>query len=76
MHRIWLAEHDALQRFFERAQPLAIRRRRLPGRDPGNPRDDALDVRGVDNQGRRLVGYGAWVAWVRWVGWVWWNWIW
>ena len=50
MHRFRLAEDHALQRFFERAQALAIRGGRLPRRNPGNAGDDALDVGGVDDQ--------------------------
>ena len=54
MHGLGLAEDDALERFFERAQPFPVRGRRLTRRNPGNPRDDALDIGGVDDgRGRR-----------------------
>ena len=40
VHGLVLAEHDALERFLERPQPLAIRRRGLPGGDARHARDD------------------------------------
>ena len=45
VHRLVLAEHHALERFFERAQPLAIRRRGLPRRDARHARDDRARCR-------------------------------
>ena len=46
LHRLVLAEHDALQRLLERAQPLAVRRAGLLLRDARHARHDALDVVG------------------------------
>ncbi len=48
MHGFLLAEDDALERLFQRAQPLAIRRRRLARGNARHPRDDRLDVGDVD----------------------------
>ena len=50
MHGLGLAEHDALERFLERAQPLAIGRRRLPRGDARHARDDRFDVGRVDDR--------------------------
>src|SRR6266566_9854553 len=60
MHRFRLAEDHALQRFFERAQALAIRRGRLARRNPGDTRDDPLDVGSVDDQRLLDILRGSW----------------
>ena len=54
MDRLVLPEDHALQRLFERSQPLAIGRGRLSRGNARHPRDDRLDVGGVDRQ--RVVG--------------------
>ena len=48
--RLVLAEHHALERFFERPQPFAIGRRRLPRGDARHARRDRLDIRRLDRQ--------------------------
>jgi hypothetical protein len=55
MYGLRLSEDDALKRLFERAQPLAIRRRRLARRNTSHSRDDRLDVGDINGHG---VGRG------------------
>ena len=50
MDGLVLPEHDAPQRLLERAQPLAVRRRRLLVGNASRARRDALDVAGVDDR--------------------------
>ena len=50
VHGLVLAEHDALERFFERPQPFAIGGRRLARGDARHPRGDRLDIGRVDRQ--------------------------
>src|SRR5438552_1383449 len=56
MHGLMLAEHHPLERFLERLQALAVRRRRLAGWNAGDARHDPFDVRRLD--GRRRGGVG------------------
>ena len=57
LHGVRLAEDDAVQRFLERAQPIAIGRGRLPRRDARRARRHRLDIHDVDNRHRALGGF-------------------
>ena len=58
-HGLFLPEHDASERFLEAAEPVAIRRGRLLGRNARHARDDLLDVRGGDLDRRRESAVGG-----------------
>ena len=57
LHGVRLAEDDAVQRFLERAQPIAIGRGRLPRRDARRARRHRLDIHDVDNRHHALGGF-------------------
>ena len=58
-HRPLLAEHDAFERFLQRAQPLLVGCRRLLLRDAGHPGDDAFQRAGRHRGGLGLFRGGT-----------------
>src|SRR3954471_8964212 len=54
MNGLLLAEDDALERFLQRAQTFAVRRRGLPCGNASHPGDDRFDVGGLHDRFRRL----------------------